>query len=76
MFSKSKISVAPHACSQLRVPHKQALLRVTKSCLLAELKPVGKESLAPSSVCEKKTLINVMETMSLWQVVLLQEGRQ
>lgn len=58
-FSKDKVSVTPNTCSRLPVPHEQALLHVTNNCLLAQLKAVEKESLAPSFVCEKKTLINV-----------------
>lgn len=48
MFSKDKVSVTPNTCSHLLVPHKQALLQVTKTCLVA-----------PFFVCEKQTLLNV-----------------
>ena len=58
MFSKDKVSVTPNTCSCLPVPHKRALLHVTNNCLLAQLKAIEKESLAPSFVCEKKTLIS------------------
>lgn len=57
MFSKHKVSVTSNTCSCLPVPHKQVLLHVIKNCF-AQLKVVGKESLAPSSIGEK-TLINV-----------------
>lgn len=57
MFSKEKVSGISSTCSCLPVPHQQALLRVINNCF-AQLKAVGKESIAPSSV-DEKTLINV-----------------
>lgn len=57
MFSKDKVNVTCNTCICLPVPHKQAVLHVINNCF-AQLKAVGKTSLAPSSVGEK-TLINV-----------------
>jgi len=58
-FSKDKAGVTPHTCSRLPVPCTQALLHVTNTCLLAQLKASEKESLAPSFLPENKTIINV-----------------